>query len=108
MAARAVLSNGRLGGDTPADGEISVAVSGGRLRVESLKGRLWGGTLAGRGSYDLKAGAGEGTMSLSRAALGGAPWEKWGFSSRPAGTGDVALSATGTCCGCHGGAGSAP
>ncbi len=95
VAARALLSNGRLGGDTPADGEISVALSGGRLRVESLKGRLWGGTLAGRGSYDLKAGVGEGALSLSRAALGGAPWGKWGLSFRPAGTGDVAVSATG-------------
>ncbi len=96
VAARAVLSNGRFGGDTPADGEISVAVSGRRLRVESLKGRLWGGTLAGSGSYDLTAGSGEGKASLSRAALGGAPWGKWGYSWRPAGAGDVAISAAGT------------
>ncbi len=95
VAARAVLADGRLGGDTPADGEISVAVSGGRLRVESLRGRLWGGILAGRGSYDFRAGAGEGKLSLSRAALGEAPWGKWGVPFRPAGAGDVALSATG-------------
>ncbi len=95
VAARAVLLNGRLGGNTPAEGEISVAVSGGKLRVESMKGRLWGGVLAGRGTYDLAAARGEGKLSLSRAALGGAPWEKWGFSWKPAGTGDVALSASG-------------
>jgi len=94
--ARAVLRNGRLGGDTPADGEVSVAVSGRRLRVESLKGRLWGGTLAGRGTYDFAAGTGEGRLSLSRAALGGAPWGLWGFSWKPAGAGDVALSASGS------------
>ncbi|MGE5189311.1 MAG: translocation/assembly module TamB domain-containing protein, partial [Gemmatimonadota bacterium] len=93
--ARAVLANGRFGGDTPADGEISLAVSGGRLRVESLHGRLWGGTLAGRGWYDLKAGAGEGTLALSRAVLGRAPWERWGLSFRPAGAGDVAVAASG-------------
>lgn len=96
VAARAVLANGRLEGDTPADGEVSVSLSGGKVLVESLKGRLLGGRLAGRGSYDLKAETGEGKLSLSGAALGGAPWGKWGFSFRPAGTADVALSATGT------------
>ncbi len=93
--ARAVLSNGRLGGNTPADGEMSLAVSGGRLRIESLKGRLWGGTLAGSGSYDLAAGTGDAKLSLTRAALGEAPWGKWGLSWRPAGAADVALAASG-------------
>ncbi len=95
LAARAVLSNGRLGGDSPADGEISVALSGGRLRVESLGGRLWGGTVAGRGSYDLAAGSGEAKLSLTRVALREAPLRKWGFSWRPAGAADVAVSASG-------------
>ena len=95
VAGRASLSNGRFGGDTPADGEIAVAASEGRLRVQSFRGRLWGGTLAGRGSYDLKTEEGEGSLSLSRAALGRAPWGKWGSSWRPAGTGEVAVSASG-------------
>ncbi len=95
VAARAVLVNGRLGGDTPAEGEVSVGVSGRRIRVESLKGRLWGGTLSGQGTYDFAAAKGEGRLALSRAALGGAPWAKWGFSWRPAGVGDVVLSASG-------------
>jgi autotransporter translocation and assembly factor TamB len=89
-----ILRNGRLRGDTAAETELVAAVSKKKIRMESLKGKLLGGSLSGGGSYDLAAGRGEAKLSLARASLGAAPWREWGFGWRPAGAGsvDVALS----------------
>jgi len=92
---RLILRNGRFRGNTAAEGELAAAVSKRKIRVESLKGKLWGGTLSGSGSYDLSSGQGEAKLSLARAFFGTSPWKEWGFAWRPAGAGDAEIVLSG-------------
>lgn len=92
---RLMLRNGRFSGGAPVVAELSVAVSKRKIRVESLKGKLWGGTLAGNGVYDIANRSGEGKLSLSRASFGSAPWKDWGAAWRPAGTGNMEIAISG-------------
>ena len=82
-------------GNTPADAEVLLAFSGKTVRVESLRGKLWGGVVSGTGRYDLATGKGDARLSVAQAAFGKAPWESGGISWRPAGRGDLVLSVAG-------------
>lgn len=93
--ATVVLRDGRLTGDTPAEGECTVSASGRKVRLDSLRGRLWGGTLSGTAEYDVAGSTGEANIALRQAALGTAPWEALGTGARPAGTGDVSIRLSG-------------
>jgi hypothetical protein len=84
-----------LTGNTPADAEVSLAVSGNKVQLESLRGKVWDGVVSGAGAYDWKTGVGDTRISLERAAFGKAPWDSWGIPWRPAGRGDLVLSLTG-------------
>ncbi|HZW35945.1 MAG TPA: hypothetical protein VFF01_03320, partial [Candidatus Deferrimicrobiaceae bacterium] len=90
-----ILRNGRLRGSTPAEGELAAAVSKGKIRIESLKGKIWEGTLSGAGSYDLSSGRGEGKAALVRASFTDAPWREWGIGWRPAGAVDAEIALSG-------------
>jgi len=90
------VSGLRLPGDIPVDGELSATLSDRLLRIDSLRGRLWGGTLEGKGELDWKRWEGRGTLSLNRAMLGNAPWKRWGVAWRPAGPGTVKLDVAGS------------
>jgi len=92
---RLILHNGRFRGNTAVEAELSATVSKRKIRMESLKGKLLGGTLSGSGSYDLASGQGEGKLSLARASFGTAPWKEWGFAWRPAGAGDAEIALSG-------------
>jgi hypothetical protein len=89
------LKNGRLRWNTAAEVELAAAVSKRKIRLESLKGKLWGGILSGSGTYDMASGRGESRISLARAQFGAAPWKEWGFPWRPAGTGDAEIAISG-------------
>ncbi|NJD61455.1 MAG: hypothetical protein FIA93_01880, partial [Deltaproteobacteria bacterium] len=91
-----ILRNGWLRGSTPAEVEIAAAVSKGKIRIESLKGKIWEGTLSGAGSYDLASGRGEGKAAVARATFTDAPWKEWGIGWRPAGAVDAELALSGT------------
>ncbi|MCL5966642.1 MAG: translocation/assembly module TamB, partial [Deltaproteobacteria bacterium] len=93
--AKVVLRDGRLSGNTPADAELVLAASRRKVRLESLKGKLWGGILSGSAEYDLAAAAGEAKLSLRQAALGAAPWAAFGVPARPVGTGDAEVRMSG-------------
>ncbi|MGZ9133501.1 MAG: translocation/assembly module TamB domain-containing protein [Candidatus Deferrimicrobiaceae bacterium] len=82
-------------GKTPFEGEASLAVAGKRIRLESLRGKIWEGTVSAAGMYDFRAGKGDAKLSLEQAAFGKAPWGSWGISWRPAGRGTLVLSLTG-------------
>jgi len=82
-------------GNTPADADVSLGFSGNSLRVESLRGKVWGGAVSGAGKYDFTTKKGDARLSIAHAAFGKAPWESGGFSWRPAGRGDLALSVAG-------------
>ena len=87
-----VLRDGRILGDTAVEMELAATVSMRKIRVDSLKGKVWGGTLAGNGIYDLHTGEGEGKLSLARASFGAAWWKEWGLAWRPAGAGDAEIA----------------
>jgi autotransporter translocation and assembly factor TamB len=93
---RLTLRNGRLPGSTPAEGELAAAVSKGKVRIESLKGKIWEGTLSGAGSYDLASGRGEGKVAVVRATFTDAPWREWGIGWRPAGAVDAEIALSGS------------
>lgn len=82
-------------GNTPAHADVSLGFSGKTLRVESLRGMLWGGVVSGAGKYDLATGKGDARLGIAHAAFGKAPWESGGLSWRPAGRGDLVLSVAG-------------
>jgi autotransporter translocation and assembly factor TamB len=82
-------------GNTPADADISIGFSGKTIRVESLRGKVWGGVVSGEGKYDFTTGKGDARLSIAHAAFGKAPWESGGLSWRPAGRGDLVLSVAG-------------
>jgi hypothetical protein len=82
-------------GNTPADAEISLTVSGNKVRLESIRGKVLGGVVSGAGTYDWKTGVGDTRISLKHAAFGKAPWDSWGIPWRPAGRGDLVLSLAG-------------
>src|SRR3972149_374768 len=82
-------------GKTPFEGEASLAVAGKRIRLESLRGKIWDWAVSAAGMYDFRAGKGEAKLSLEQAAFGKAPWDSWGISWRPAGRGTLVLSLTG-------------
>jgi len=82
-------------GNTPADADISIRFSGKMLRLESLRGKVWGGVVSGAGKYDFTTGRGDARLSIAHAAFGKAPWESGGLSWRPAGRGDLVLSVAG-------------
>jgi autotransporter translocation and assembly factor TamB len=94
-SATLTLKNGRFRWNTSAEMELAAAVSKRKIRIDSLKGKLWGGTLSGSGSYDMDSGQGEGRLSLARANFGTVPWKEWGFAWRPAGAGDAEIALTG-------------
>ncbi len=81
--------------ETPVDVDISVAVSGHTVRLTSIRGDLWGGTLNGSARYDFREQKGEGALSLSDASFGKAPWKRWGGGWRPTGRGTLTLSVSG-------------
>ena len=83
-------------GNTPAEAEVSLAVSGKKIRLESFRGNLWDGALSGAGIYDVRTGKGDAKLSLEQAAFGKAPWDSWGVSWRPAGRGTLVLSLAGS------------
>ena len=82
-------------GNTPADAEVLLGFSGKTVRVESLRGKVWGGVVSGAGKYDFTTGKGDARLSIAQAAFGKAPWESTGISWRPAGRGDLVLSVAG-------------
>ena len=82
-------------GNTPADAEVLIGFSGKTVRVESLRGRVWGGVVSGAGRYDFPTGKGDARLSFVQAAFGKAPWDSGGISWRPAGRGDLVLSVEG-------------
>jgi hypothetical protein len=97
------VRDGRLAGDLPVEVELAMALSDRRIRLERIRGKLWGGTLSGSGSCDLDEGHVEGTLNLRRAALGdaaGALGNIFGTDGgpawRPAGAGDATLSVSGS------------
>lgn len=90
-----LLRNGRLLGGAPTEAELEASVEKRKIRMDSLKGRMWGGVLDGSGSCDLGSGRVEGKLSLSRVAFGAAPWKEWGLDWRPAGTGDAKIVLSG-------------
>ncbi len=90
-----LLRNGLLTGGAPAEGEIEVSVGKRQVRIDSVKGRIWGGTLTGNGSYDAGSGRVEGKLSLNRVSFGAAPWKEWGLPWRPAGKGDAEIVLSG-------------
>jgi translocation and assembly module TamB len=90
-----LLRNGRLRGGAPAEAELEVSVGKRQIRMGSLKGKIWGGTLTGNGSYDLGSGRVEGKLSLNRVSFGAVPWKEWGLAWRPAGTGDAEIVLSG-------------
>lgn len=94
-SAKLVLRRGLLLGDTAVEADLSAALAGRSVRVTALRGTLLGGTLEGSGAYDLKAGKGEGRLSLARATLGAAPWQAWGIPWRPVGPGSVEIAVSG-------------
>jgi autotransporter translocation and assembly factor TamB len=91
-----VLRDARFRGNTVVEVELAAAVSKKKIRMESLKGKLFGGSLSGSGSYDLASGHGEGKLSLARAFFGTAPWKEWGLAWRPAGAGDAEIALSGS------------
>lgn len=84
-----------LTGNTPADAEVSLAVSGNKVLLKSIRGKVWDGVVSGVGAYDWKTGVGDTRISLERAAFGKAPWDSWGIPWRPTGRGDLVLSLAG-------------
>jgi hypothetical protein len=84
-----------LPGRTPVDAEGAWTVSGKKIRLESVRGKVWDGKLTGNGTVDLGTGKGDVRLSLERAAFGQAPWDSLGVSWRPAGRGDLVLSFAG-------------
>ena len=84
-----------LPGRTPVDAECAWTVSGKEIRLESVRGQVWDGKLAGNGKLDLGTGKGDVRLSLERAAFGQAPWDSLGVSWRPAGRGNLVLSLAG-------------
>jgi len=84
-----------LTGNTPADAEVSLALSGDKILLESIRGKLWDGVVSGEGAYDRKTGVGDTRISLERASFGRAPWGSWGIPWRPAGRGNLVLSLAG-------------
>lgn len=90
-----IFHEARLPGNIPIEGELTATLSDRLLRVDSLHGRLWEGTLEGNGELDWRSREGKGTLSLTRAALGNAPWERWGVAWRPAGVGSVKVDVSG-------------
>ncbi len=95
-SATLVLHEVRLPGGIPVGGELAATLSDRILRVDLLRGSLWGGTLGGKGELDLARGEGRGTLSLNGARLGKAPWEEWGVGWRPSGSGSVRVDVSGT------------
>lgn len=93
--ARLVWKEGRLGKDTAAEGEVALAAAGGKIRIESLKGRLFAGALSGSGEYDFRAGEGAMEASLRQAALEKMPWDVLFLPVHPAGKGDVTIRLAG-------------
>jgi autotransporter translocation and assembly factor TamB len=91
-----LLRNGRLRGSTPAEVELAAAVSKGTIRIDSLKGKIWEGTLSGSGSYELASGRGKGKVALARASFSDAPWREWGLGWRPAGAVDAGIDLFGS------------
>src|SRR3972149_5598323 len=71
-------------GNTPAEAEVSLAVSGKKIRMESFRGNLWDGALSGAGIYDVRTGKGDAKLSLEQAVFGKAPWDSLGVCWRPA------------------------
>ena len=84
-----------LPGGTPADVNGSLSVSGRKVRLDSLRGTVWDGDVAGNGTFDFRTGEGDARFSIRKASFGKAPWESWGMTWRPAGSGDLALSLSG-------------
>ena len=84
-----------LPGRTPVDAKATLALSGKKIRMESLGGKVWDGNLTGEGMVDLGTGKGDVRLSLERAAFGQAPWDLLGISWRPAGRGNLVLSLAG-------------
>ncbi|MGA7105585.1 MAG: translocation/assembly module TamB domain-containing protein [Candidatus Deferrimicrobiaceae bacterium] len=82
-------------GNTPAAVEVLLGISGKTVRVESLRGNVWGGVVSGEGRYDFPTGKGDARLSVAQAAFGKAPWDSGGISWRPAGRGDLVLSVAG-------------
>jgi len=91
-----VLHDVRLPGNVPVSGELHATFSGSLLRVGFLHGNLWDGALEGKGELDVESGEGQGSLSLTRANLGMAPWKEWGIGWRPAGAGSVRVEFSGT------------
>ncbi|MDX1815094.1 MAG: hypothetical protein R3239_03965, partial [Thermodesulfobacteriota bacterium] len=54
-------------GNTPADAEVLLGFSGKTVRVESLRGKVWGGVVSGAGKYDFTSGKGEARLSIAHA-----------------------------------------
>ncbi|MBI5577209.1 MAG: translocation/assembly module TamB [Deltaproteobacteria bacterium] len=90
-----VLRDGRFSGDVAVELDLAASVANRKMRVDSLKGKVSGGTLAGNGVYDLDARTGEAKLSLARISLGTIRGNERGIAWRPSGTGDaeIALSA---------------
>jgi len=53
-------------GKTPFEGEASLAVAGKKIRLESLRGKIWEGTVSAAGMYDFRAGKGDAKLSLEQ------------------------------------------
>jgi len=92
---RILTRNLLVTGNTPADADVSLGFSGKTLRVESLRGKVWGGAVSGAGKYDFTTGKGDARLSIAHAAFGKAPWESGGLTWRPTGRGDLVLSVAG-------------
>lgn len=93
---RVVLRGGGFRGTGAAEGEATATFAKRKVRLESLKGKILGGTLAGSATYDIRTQRGEGKFSLARASFGTLAWKEWGTAWRPAGAGDIEVAFSGT------------
>ena len=87
-----VLRECRLHENIPVEMELAVSASKRKIKMESLKGKILGGTIAGNGAYDLGTGEGEGKFSLARISYANSLPEGLGPGWRPAGSGDAEIS----------------
>ncbi len=90
-SARLTLERGKFPAGIEASARADLRVAGRAIRLVSLEGALWEGTLSGEAGWDLAAGRGEGKVALRKVRLGRAPWERAGVDWRPAGFADLSL-----------------